>query len=510
MNNVYCLHLLYIWYTYAVNILILVIRIHIYTIGAGTQQFESGVYTADITNPNAPAGNTYTYIIMKWDPTNGLNSFTYPVPDVQLKLNGATGATCHPQGQMVSSLDNDGYTYVIVRSKDSLSASIIGYDFNFRVPPPSTTWITGSYSYDAGNGIKAGNTVTVQYIELDLYASVPFVSLEGVNHFPGAAAGHLCYLGQYYLTTAQISVPFGTSIGVSDSYPYYPNVTSLLVVSQNLVFIYLADVQQLFCDPAAGVSPPSGANILVSIANYTVSVSADIKYRIYLSPEFETMTHKPGTNLLFFTNNDGSLVTKYNYVTGVLTTQPYATIMGYSPQYTYGLCNNKAQSTFLDISYTTDFSYTCSTPNGYYYQSPGKWYFSDPTCIDLSPDELLNNGCPSLTALYNTLVTSTCTASYSTLCSTSALENPPYSCTQVVPANILQTISNAFANSQLVFGILSILVILALKWYYRKTPIYITHYRLPPASPMGSDISAPYSKDDTVFNVRGINPSFSK
>ena len=481
-----------------------------YTIGAGTQQYDSGVYTADISNSNIPPTDYYTYIIMKWDPTNGLNSFTYSVPDLKLQLNGAGGVTCHPQGQMVTSLDNDGYTYVIVRSKDSLSAAIIGYDFNFRVTPPSTKWVSSSYQYLAGNGIQAGNTVTVNYIELPLIATQPSVLLEGFNQFPGAAAGHLCYLGQYYLTTTQNSVPFGTSIGVSDSHPYYPNITNILVVSQNLVFIYLADVQQLYCDPAAGVSPPSGANILVRIAGFQSGGSATITYLIYLSPEFETMTHKPGSDILFFTSNDGSVVTKYNYNTGLLTTQPYAVIMSYSPQYTYGLCNNKAQSTFLDISYTTDFSYTCSTPNGYYYQSPGQWYFSDPTCIDLSPDELLNNGCPSLTTLYNTLVTSTCTASYTTLCSTSALENPPYSCTQVVPANILQTISNAFANSQLVFGILSILVILALKWYYRKTPIYITHYRLPPASPMGSDISAPYSKDDTVFNVRGINPSFSK
>lgn len=381
----------------------------------------------------------------------------------------------------------------MTQTSDTLGASIIGYPYispSSSPIPSSTTW---NITTDNNNNSTSNNNSTIlQYIRLDIINIKYNIILEGIVYFPPStpsssstatvASSTTCYLGQYFdKPTASVN-PLNQQ-GICYNYPCYPNITSnYIIINQNLIFIYMINVQSIYCSNST-LTPPAGNNILVSIIGYNYEETLllnqipknKIKYLLHFGSEFSTMTYKQNSTILYFTSNDGAIVYKYNYITGILNIQPYASIMSYSPMYTYGLCQGHIQSTFLDTSYSSDFSFTCLTPNGYYYQSPSQWYNSDPTCINMSPEELWSQ-CNILNITYNALVSTTCEASFNKLCSTSSKNNPPYSCTKDIPADILQAISSSFASSQLVFTILSLLIVFSLRFYYRTSHFYVHNY----------------------------------
>lgn len=415
--------------------------------------------------------NTYTcsFLFSRWTPTTGLGFTKLNV--MQLFSINNDGNLARPEGNLALSGDGDGYFYMMMQSIDSLGVSLAGYsEINDGI---ISTWNTTQLS-------TGWTVIRMDFIQLSLD-----VALLGTVRFPDSTstttvASSTCYLGQYF---AKSSLNTATYPGVSYNFPYYPNMTNFVIINQNLVFIYMINVQAIFCSDTT-ITPPTGSNVLISITNYNITQVqlenkipvSSMTYLLYFGSDFNTMTHQPDSTLFYFTSDDGTTVHKYDYTTETLITQPYATVMSYSPQYTYGLCDGKVQSTFLDTSYNSDFSFTCPAANGYYYQSPNEpWHSADPACINMSPDELMTS-CPSLTTKYNALVSSTCPASYSKLCTASSLNNPPYSCTKILPANALQALSSAFASTHAAFYLLTLLIVFALRRYYGKSLFLATDY----------------------------------
>lgn len=471
----------------------------------------------EVNNKNIPL-YTYQLLILSWSIVRGYTGTTlWPLPS--LSLNDDTIIAKIYGNIVVSQNTQDIYAitaivYMMFQSEDTFGASIIGQNFGNQVTSRLPTGVSLNWGIQRGTWSYTLATENyLPYYRLDLIKQSYDVVLLGTIEFPGYTVSptSTCYLGQYF-RKATLSTAYP---GLSYTYPYYPNMTNFVMISQDLVFVYMINVQAAFCTDSS-VTPVAGSNVLISITNYDASQinaavpgqnqipTSSVHYLLQFGSEFATMTPQPGTTLLYFTSDDGATVHKYDYATKKMITQPYATVMSYSPQYNYGLCDGKVQSTFLDTSYSSDFSFTCPKPNGYYYQSPGNWSSADPLCINMSPEELMTD-CPSITTSYNALVSSTCQASYSKVCALSSQSNPPYSCTKVVPANVLQVISNSFSASQLAFVVLSALVAVWLTWYYSKSTYYVRDY-VQPTPAVGTGISDAYPRGNEVLNVR--NPSF--
>ena len=104
-----------------------------------------------------------------------------------------------------------------------------------------------------------------------------------------------------------------------------------------------------------------------------------------------------------------------------------------------------------------DYSVICPSKNGYYYQAPNVWYPTPSECIYMQPPELLTSCAPLIDNL-KALKDSTCQASIKKMCRATYELNPPFTRTRQVKANTLTAFSNAFSNTNVVWGIIAILI----------------------------------------------------
>ncbi len=158
-------------------------------------------------------------------------------------------------------------------------------------------------------------------------------------------------------------------------------------------------------------------------------------------------------------------VTDQAYVTVAMNTSyndyvavDYVLATNYMLVYSYGVCDGKLSSSFINITSSMDFSVVCSSSNGYYYQSPNVWYETPSNCAGMQPNQLLHE-CAAVQQSLTALISDTCQQSITSLCKAQYNLNPPFSCTRTVGAYPMVILANSFASSNVVWGILSLIFV---------------------------------------------------
>ena len=173
-------------------------------------------------------------------------------------------------------------------------------------------------------------------------------------------------------------------------------------------------------------------------------------------PEYDYLVH--------FSSNGSPILLDLG--SGIVKQVTYFYAGNYMLSYSYGVCNMKAiNPLFVNITSAVDYSVVCQDPNGMYYQGPNVWYTVPASCAFMQPNELLNN-CTEVKNSMNELKSNTCESSYSKLCTAMYDKNPPYSCTRTTTNGWQQIVGTSFANTLLIFNILTIAIGFALERYF--------------------------------------------
>lgn len=237
-----------------------------------------------------------------------------------------------------------------------------------------------------------------------------------------------------------------------------------------------------------------------------------------LNSGFNQMVTYDTFNDTYFSNGGPASTTTYvNDAPGATTT--------YMIAYTYGVCNGNVTRYLLETGLNQEYSKSCLSGQGLYYQSPNVYYGIPLGCLNIPYERLLTD-CPEIRANIESLVNETCEASFEKVCERLYDLNPPFSCTLDIYSSLLTVISLSISNSLALFGIFSFIMgVLMKQWfgYYKPSDqekevlasslskglddVTIDFFRAlvgkPPTTISGDD-SSYYSKEQTDSKI--LNP----